>query len=240
MENIAPIQIAEPKREKRAAVTAAYRRGYADALEDMRKRQREKKRRRQYFIMQKLNGIALLAFTALAVYILEGDATIAILTVPLPVGNLTSQLFANIYLNKLDQYAKHTLGVGMYVRYMDDFIILSPDKEKLRYWLAEIERFLRDELRLELNPKTTILAAKNGIDFVGYKHRATHRKVRPDSIKRIKKTIKKYERGKITKEQLQKSIQSWTGHAGHADSYNLRKKIIILAQAAEKKGGSIS
>lgn len=83
MENIAPIQIAETKREKRAAVTAAYRRGYADALEDMRKRQREKKRRRQYFIIQKLNGIALLAFTALAVYILEGDATIAILTVPL-------------------------------------------------------------------------------------------------------------------------------------------------------------
>lgn len=117
---------------------------------------------------------------------------------------------------------------------------LQQSKEKLRYWLAEIERFLRDELRLELNPKTTILAAKNGIDFVGYKHRATHRKVRPDSIKRIKKTIKKYERGKITKEQLQKSIQSWTGHAGHADSYNLRKKIIILAQAAEKKGGSIS
>lgn len=160
--------------------------------------------------------------------------------VGIPVGNLTSQLFANIYLNKLDQYAKHMLGVGMYVRYMDDFIILSPDKEKLRYWLAEIERFLRDELRLELNPKTTILAAKNGIDFVGYKHRATHRKVRPDSIKRIKKTIKKYERGKITKEQLQKSIQSWTGHAGHADSYNLRKKIITLAQAAEEKGGSIS
>lgn len=83
MENIALIQIAEPKREKRAAVTAAYRRGYADALEDMRKRQREKKRRRQYFIIQKLNGIALLAFTALAVYILEGDVTIAILTVPL-------------------------------------------------------------------------------------------------------------------------------------------------------------
>lgn len=76
-----PIQIAEPKREKRAAVTAAYRRGYADALEDMRKRQREKKRRRQYFIIQKLNGIALLAFTALAVYILEGDATIAIFAI---------------------------------------------------------------------------------------------------------------------------------------------------------------
>ena len=83
-----------------------------------------------------------------------------------------------------------------------------------------IEHFLREELKLEFNPKTTILAAKNGIDFVGYKHRATHRKVRKDSIKRIKRTIKKCESGKITKEQLQKSIQSWTGHAGHADSYN--------------------
>ena len=150
----------------------------------------------------------------------------------IPVGNLTSQLFANIYLNKLDQYIKHTLGAKYYMRYMDDFILLSPDKEQLRHWLEDIERFLRDELKLELNPKTTILAAKNGIDFVGYKHRATHRKVRPDSVKRIKKTIKKHESGKITKEQLQKSIASWTGHAGHADSYNLRKKVIALADAA--------
>lgn len=152
--------------------------------------------------------------------------------VGIPVGNLTSQLFANTYLNKLDQYIKHTLGAKYYVRYMDDFIILSPDKEQLRHWLADIERFLRDELKLELNPKTTILAAKNGIDFVGYKHRATHRKVRPDSVKRIKGTIKQYESGKITKEQLQKKIQSWTGHAGHADSYHLRKKIKALADAA--------
>lgn len=152
--------------------------------------------------------------------------------VGIPVGNLTSQLFANIYLNKLDQYIKHTLGAKYYMRYMDDFILLSPDKEQLRRWLANIERFLRDELKLELNPKTTILAARNGIDFVGYKHRATHRKVRPDSVKRIKKTIKKYESGKITKEQLQKSIASWTGHAGHADSYNLQKKVIALADAA--------
>jgi predicted metal-dependent RNase len=118
---------------------------------------------------------------------------------------------------------------------MDDFVILSPDKEQLRSWLARIEQFLREELKLEFNPKTTILAAKNGIDFVGYKHRATHRKVRKDSIKRIKRTIKKCESGKITKEQLQKSIQSWTGHAGHADSYNLRKKIETLAEAAIEK-----
>lgn len=155
--------------------------------------------------------------------------------VGIPVGNLTSQLFANIYLDALDQFIKHELGVEAYIRYMDDFVILSPDKEQLRSWLARIEQFLREELKLEFNPKTTILAAKNGIDFVGYKHRATHRKVRKDSIKRIKRTIKKYESGKITKEQLQKSIQSWTGHAGHADSYNLRKKIETLAEAAIEK-----
>lgn len=139
------------------------------------------------------------------------------------------------YLDALDQFIKHELGVEAYIRYMDDFVILSPDKEQLRNWLARIEHFLREELKLEFNPKTTILAAKNGIDFVGYKHRATHRKVRKDSIKRIKRTIKKCESGKITKEQLQKSIQSWTGHAGHADSYNLRKKIETLAEAALEK-----
>ena len=107
--------------------------------------------------------------------------------VGIPVGNLTSQLFANIYLDALDQFIKHELGVEAYIRYMDDFVILSPDKEQLRSWLARIEQFLREELKLEFNPKTTILAAKNGIDFVGYKHRATHRKVRKDSIKRIKR-----------------------------------------------------
>ena len=161
----------------------------------------------------------------------------------LKVGNLTSQLFANIYLDKLDKYVKHTLGAKQYIRYMDDFIILSPDKGELRRWLADIEAFLRDELRLALNPKTTILAAKNGVDFVGYKHRATHRKVRPDSIKRVKRTIKKCESGKITKEQLQKSIQSWTGHAGHADSLHLRKKIIKMAadaQARQPAGAGVS
>lgn len=126
--------------------------------------------------------------------------------------------------------------------------------DTLQEWLYEWQKFHPDEplyaikadihhyfqsidhgIRLALNPKTTILAAKNGVDFVGYKHRATHRKVRPDSIKRVKRTIKKCESGKITKEQLQKSIQSWTGHAGHADSYNLRKKIKSLADAAIQK-----
>ena len=153
----------------------------------------------------------------------------------IPVGNLTSQLFANIYLDKMDRFIKNTLGVKHYVRYMDDFILLCQDKGQLREWLAAIETFLQDELRLELNPKTTILAVKNGIDFVGYKHRGTHKKVRRDSIKRMKRKIKWYVKGKITKEQLQKSVKSWTGHASHADSYNLQKKIITLAARADEE-----
>ena len=158
--------------------------------------------------------------------------------VGIPVGNLTSQLFANIYLDKLDRFIKHTLGVKHYVRYMDDFILLSPDKGQLREWLEAIEIFLRDELRLKLNPKTTILAAKNGIDFVGYKHRGTHKKVRRDSIKRMKRKIKWYVKGKITKEKLQKSVRSWTGHASHADSYNLQKKILTLVARADEQAAA--
>lgn len=160
--------------------------------------------------------------------------------VGIPVGNLTSQLFANVYLDMLDHYVKEELRAKYYVRYMDDFIILSPDKKQLQLWLAEIERYLNNELKLELNPKTTLICAKNGVDFVGYKHRATHRKLRPTSVKRIKKRIKEYEAGKIDKEKLIHSLESWKGHAKHADSYNLRKKIIERANTAisEREKGS--
>jgi retron-type reverse transcriptase len=150
--------------------------------------------------------------------------------VGIPVGNLTSQLFANIYLNKLDQFIKHRLRARYYMRYMDDFLILSPDIEELRAWLKEIESFINNKLKLELNPKTTILCCKNGVDFAGYKHRFTHRKVRRDSVKRMKRKIKRYITGKSTKDELLKSLQSWTGHAGHADSYHLRAKIDALVR----------
>ncbi len=117
--------------------------------------------------------------------------------VGIPVGNLTSQLFANVYLNKLDQYVKHVLKMKYYVRYMDDFIILSEDPEELRHVLELIEEFLRRELKLELNPKTTILAAKNGTNFVGYIHFKDHKRVRKDAMRRLKKLLKA-----LKKEQL--------------------------------------
>ena len=138
----------------------------------------------------------------------------------------------NAALEKLLEVTKWKKTTTKSHRYMDDFIILSSDIKELRRWLAEIEEYNTKEL----NPKTTILCCKNGVDFVGYRHRPTHRKVRRDSVKRIKRKIRKYITGKLTKEELLKSLQSWTGHAEHADSYNLRAKINALARTASGKG----
>lgn len=82
--------------------------------------------------------------------------------VGMPIGNLTSQLFANIYLNELDQYCKHRLKIHYYIRYMDDVIILGQDKETLHRWKAAVETFLQEELALDLNSKTSIRPVRQG------------------------------------------------------------------------------
>lgn len=141
----------------------------------------------------------------------------------IPVGNLTSQLFANLYLDRLDKYVKETLHVRHYIRYMDDFVILSQDNARLREILRKIERFLASELGLLLNPKTTILNCKNGVDFCGYRHFTDHKKVRKTSIRRMKRTIRAYRKGIISEERFAKALQSWLGHIQHADAYLLRE-----------------
>lgn len=155
--------------------------------------------------------------------------------VGIPVGNLTSQLFANVYLNKLDQFVKHTLKIHYYVRYMDDFIILSEDPAELRRILAEIEIFLRRELRLELNPKTTILAAKNGINFVGYIHFKDHKKIRKDAMRRLKKLLRAFETGEMELDAFDRSLTSRIGHMGHADTYNLIQKTEATAKELKER-----
>lgn len=156
--------------------------------------------------------------------------------VGIPVGNLTSQLFANVYLNKLDQFVKHELKVKYYVRYMDDFIILSEDPAELRRLLAIIEEFLRRELRLELNPKTTILAAKNGINFVGYIHYKDHKKIKKDAMRRLTKLLKAFETGEVELEYFDRSIESRFGHMEHADTYNyIKEKKETIKELKERK-----
>lgn len=151
----------------------------------------------------------------------------------IPVGNLTSQLFANLYLDRLDKFVKETLHVRYYIRYMDDFVILSPDKAYLRRVLQQIEEFLALELGLLLNPKTTILNCKNGVDFCGYRHYADHKKVRKSSVRKMKRTIKAFRNGKISEEQFSKALQSWLGHIKHADAFLLREGVLKQIENAK-------
>lgn len=108
----------------------------------------------------------------------------------LPIGNLSSQFFANVYLNELDQFAKHRLGARHYVRYVDDFVILDPSAEALNWMLAEITEFLPTHLGAHLNPaKTIIQPAERGIDFVGHVikpwRRTTRKRTRNAALDRI-------------------------------------------------------
>ena len=141
--------------------------------------------------------------------------------VGIPVGNLTSQLFANVYLNILDHYVKHELHARYYIRYMDDFIILGEDPRQLRAMLDDINVFVEERLKLHLNPKTTIIAAKNGVDFVGYRHFAGFKIVRKQATRRLKKLLRAFETGEVDEELFDKSINSRIAYMEKADAWQL-------------------
>lgn len=149
--------------------------------------------------------------------------------VGLPIGNLTSQMFANLYLNELDQYCKHKLHLHYYIRYMDDIIILHPDKKYLEKVKRKIEAFLAEKLRLQLNKKTCIRPTSMGIEFVGFRIWSTHRKLRKKTAKKLRKRMKylfcQYEAGEIDKETLDRSVASYRGIMKHFDSYGLRQSL---------------
>ncbi|MGD0263521.1 MAG: reverse transcriptase/maturase family protein [Candidatus Methylomirabilota bacterium] len=144
--------------------------------------------------------------------------------VGLPIGNLTSQLSANIYLNELDHFVKEHLRARDYVRYMDDFIILRPEKEVLRGWLRQIEGFLAQELHLRLNAKTSIFPVGQGIDVLGYRIWATHRFLRRRSIVGMRRTVRhlarEYAQGRVPLEYVRSVVAAWHGHARHAATYH--------------------
>lgn len=145
-----------------------------------------------------------------------------------PIGNLTSQLFANVYLNELDKFVKEELKVEYYARYMDDFVILSEDKFELKIILEKIIDFLDKALKLKLNDKTRIYKAKSGVDFVGYVHFADHIRVRKSTWKRgkqrIAETIYNYEIGFINSDKVRNVIASIHGCSKHADTYTILNK----------------
>lgn len=159
----------------------------------------------------------------------EGDIN----PIGLPVGNLTSQLFANVYLNELDYYMKHEKRNEFYIRYMDDFLVLHPDKHYLHALWQDTAAFLQDELALRLNQKTAIFPISQDIDFLGYRI-WPHRKIlRKGSVKRIKRIVKRFDREyrakNIGQDKIRAVLASWLGHAKRADVPILRQKILLKA-----------
>lgn len=145
----------------------------------------------------------------------------------LPIGNLTSQFFANIYLNELDQFVKHTLKCRHYVRYVDDFVLLSQDRDELIQWRGEIEQFVRERLNLKLHPvRHKLLPVSNGIDFLGYIVRHNYKLVRRRVVNNLKVKIAAFKRAKVKDwEKFKDIIAAYIGHLKWADSFNLRKKL---------------
>jgi len=148
----------------------------------------------------------------------------------LPIGNLTSQLFANIYLNEFDQFIEHELKVKHYIRYTDDFVIVAENKPYLKNLIAPIRSFLSEKLALELHPKKiTIRKFHQGIDFLGYiilpYCRLLRTKTRQRIFKKLKKRIEEYKRGEINKQTLGQSLQSYLGVLSHADTYKIGQEL---------------
>lgn len=160
--------------------------------------------------------------------------------VGMPIGNLTSQLFANIYLNELDQFCKHVLHTHYYIRYMDDIIILFDDKRQLAAWKGAIAIFLADNLHLDLNDKTAIRPVSLGIDFVGYHIWATHRKLKTKTARRMIRHVKTMcemlNDGTMTRAEFDRVAASYGGVLEHCDSYGLRTKLNAIYTETVKGG----
>lgn len=160
----------------------------------------------------------------------------------LPIGNLTSQFFANVYLNPIDQYVKHHLKCRHYVRYCDDMILLGNSTVQLEGWRQNIEEFAVKELRLQLNDKATHIApVNNGIDFLGFITRKDYILVRRRSINNLRMKLKRYE-GFLTKatssgilfkydlelcDKLLHTLNSYLGHFKFANTYRLIDKLFV-------------
>lgn len=145
----------------------------------------------------------------------------------MPLGNYTSQFFANVYLNELDYFVKHTLKAKYYIRYVDDFVILHPSKRELEQLRSRIDNFLRNELKIELHPdKSGITSLSKGIDFVGFRNYLYHRLPRKRNVRKMFSKVKRYKEERLNKKQILEIFQGWNAYSSWANSYKLRRNIV--------------
>jgi len=136
----------------------------------------------------------------------------------LPLGNLTSQLLVNIYMNEFDHFVKGIIKAKNYIRYADDFVILHEDKNYLESMLLKISEFLETQLKLSLHPdKVFIKTIATGVDFLGWVHFPHHRIPRTSTKKRMFRNLRN--------NQKEESLSSYRGLLSHGDTYELRQKI---------------
>lgn len=148
----------------------------------------------------------------------------------MPLGNLTSQFFANVYLSELDYFVKHELKVKYYLRYVDDFIILERNKALLQDYKFRINEFLKNELKLELHPeKSRIIALRRGVTLLGFRVFYHFRLLKKTNLRRVWKRLlvfeKKLAKKEITKEKIMLSMAGWEGYAKMGNTFKLRQEI---------------
>ena len=178
-----------------------------------------------YDILQrKIKDHKVLWLTREILYSNEGETN-------LPIGNYTSQMFANIYLNELDQYVKHKLKGKYYFRYMDDAILIRRTKEEVKSDLENIKFFLSEKLKLELNKKTQIFKNKQGVNFCGYKINEYRLKIRDKGKRKLKKKVKslkeKIKTGEINSKEAKRYLAGHLGYMKIANVKNLKEKLFF-------------
>ena len=149
----------------------------------------------------------------------------------LPIGNLTSQNWANVYLNELDHYVKRELKCPAYLRYVDDFLLFANNKETLRVWKGEIIAFL-EKLRLTIHEnKAHSRPSYTGVSFLGFQVFPEYRRLKPANgyayQRRLRKMIEFLRAEKMTEKDFQMRLQSWINHASYGDTFGLRKSLLV-------------
>lgn len=143
----------------------------------------------------------------------------------LPIGNFTSQLFSNVFLNQLDQFVKRTLRCKHYGRYVDDYFLVSTDRHELRRWAKEIDKYLYDELHISINKgKTQVCDARHGVEFLGAYIKPWRIYISNQSLRRMHRQIPSIMNK--TPEQQMQSVNSFLGILGHYNSYRERNKLV--------------
>lgn len=144
----------------------------------------------------------------------------------LPLGNLTSQLLVNIYMNEFDQYVKHQLKARYYIRYADDFVFLSEDRSWLEALVPKVDDFLTEVLQLSLHPnKVFIRTLASGVDFLGWVHFEDHRVPRTATVRRMRRRLRDH--------STEEARQSYLGLLSHGNAYELQQSVLNLYSSEE-------